>query len=217
MIRLSQLHEADAVNPILDLLNIGWEKQVMLALKEMGLGSLEEVVKKMGWKPNPNFKRDAVIRRHGESNVTKLIQNFKHGDRFERVSAMLQMAWIDAPETTEVLLNAVTNKDPYIRFVSVDVLHMKINYGFIPNHSLIIFDHLLARLADENPHVKRNAIRTLGSLVHYRKKKGTKNSSFQTLPDDAMKRLRNHITSSLETEDNDLIKVEVDTLNRILK
>ncbi len=214
---LSRLNEKDAVNPILDLLNIGWESQVRLALGTMNLGSIEEVVKKKGWKPSPNFKLDAVVRGYGESNVGKLIQKIKHGDRLERVSAILQLTWIDTPESNEVLLKSVASQDPYIRFVSIDVLQMKIFFRFLPQYSSKIIDRLLEISADENPHVRRKMIKTLASLVHYRKKRGNGNPFIQELPDDSMEQLRDYIANFPETEEDELIKIEVDKLIKVLE
>lgn len=95
-----------------------------------------------------------------------LVNQLKEGDRFERITAVHNSYWRGFWEKNPALLEGIHGDDPLIRYHFISDLEPYLRYFIIPDEKEEpIYESLVKATKDINPHVRREAIRMIGTFA----------------------------------------------------
>lgn len=159
------LKEQRAVRSLLDLLTDRGEHRDLFtwgieALTGMPVGEARQEHAAGSGKEN---KKQTPAGNGDGADPSRIIQDLKAGNPAERVSSALQLAWVEAPEAAVALLQALNDPAPQVRSAAVQALTVLPMPPFREEGPIV--DHLLPRIGDSDPHVRKETAARLARFL----------------------------------------------------
>ncbi|NKE71387.1 HEAT repeat domain-containing protein [Candidatus Manganitrophus noduliformans] len=121
LIALGESNDKRAIKPILEFLlsHPEWESSVKISIKLLTGEPLEKVMEAYRSELKPAPKNKVTFKQREAAPQIKLLQE---GNRIERVSAALRLAWADKPEALNALIWALKDNDSTVRAAAAQSL-----------------------------------------------------------------------------------------------
>lgn len=136
------------------------EQQVQAVIEEITGKTLDEALRNYS-PPQPPPKREASVR---QIDVRKQIDKLDRGAEPDRLSAVIALTWSEAPEAVEVLVRALEDPAPRVRYAAADALGE--NHSSQTRRTDRVVSALLKATDDSHPHVRRSVVAGLGRLSY---------------------------------------------------
>ncbi len=165
---LTAMGDPKMVQPILDVLNLGWRNVVQAAIQTLTGKTLEEVISQTNWKPSRPYERNAPVKMRSRPEVQEIVHGALSGDHNEKLANVAQLTWVDTPEAHRTLSQSLNDSDPFVRFITLKTILRRITIGMnasVPNEFL---EPLIRSLNDPNFHVTACAAEVWGHLLGLR-------------------------------------------------
>ncbi len=159
---LGLLKDTRAVGSLLDFREKNKRWSVDKAIKEITGKTLDEVLKDDQRKSTRGSTKDTSIT---QVDPLKWIKMLQEGDKYQKKSAALELSWMQPPNSVDILLECLLDRDIYVQYSCAKALSGYILSDLEQEDKLKIFEHLLRSANSPDQHVRRAVVGSIGAFI----------------------------------------------------
>ncbi len=174
---LNRLNATIAISPLMELLEFGQKKVagVERALQKLSGKSIVELRQERSWRSENKTVQAAPVRMKDKALVLQLLNKLKKSHWLDRISALLELTWVEDPAVFVAINEGFEDQDPRVRYATSELLKVRLNSVGIQEHFRLYVDNIITLLQDPNPHVQKSII----TLIDFMHMFGPPNYSFE--------------------------------------
>lgn len=176
---LMDLNDKDAIGPLLELLdfphsNEGNKGFIERALRKLSGKSMAALKQEFQWQQKSTVVEYAPVRRKSQARLQRLYHDVEAGAWVDRVSALLELTWVDESAAYAAINQGLGDRDARVRYSTCELLRWQLNSLGVRNHFQLYIDNIQRALQDTNRHVQKKAVQLVKAVDVF----GPKNYSF---------------------------------------
>ncbi len=168
---LIDLNDKEAIGPLLELLEFPHSNAlnkdfIEQALRKLSGKSLAELHQDFpGHVERPMVEVDyAPVRRKNPVHLHRLYQEVEAGSWTARISALLELTWVQEPAAYVAIKEGLGDRDARVRYVALELLRWQLNSFGVRDPFHVYLDNIHRALHDVNRHVQKVALDLVGAV-----------------------------------------------------